>query len=56
MYGPMIPKPIWALEHGSIVLPKASTFASPRILVQTHKSYKPILRVIQETQGTGSQC
>ena len=49
LYGPMIPKPIWALEHGSIVWPKGPTSVSPRIPVQTHKNYKPKLRVIQET-------
>ena len=57
LYSPMILKPIWALEHGSTVWSKASTSVPPRIPVQTHKSYEPILRVgvIQEAQGTGSQ-
>ena len=48
MYGPMIPKPIWALDHGSIVWSKGLTFIPPRIPVQTHKSYEPMLRIIQE--------
>ena len=55
MYSPMIPKPIWALEHGSTVWLKALTSVPPKIPVQTHKSYEPILKVIQEAQGTGSR-
>ena len=51
----MISKLHWALEHGSTVWPKASTFARPKIPVQTHKSYERILQVIQEAQGTGSR-
>ena len=43
MYGPVIPKPIWALEHGSKVWPKASTFTRPKISIQTHRGYEPIL-------------
>ena len=54
LYGPMTPKPIWALEHGSTVWPKASTFTRPRFLVQTRKSYQPKFRVIQEAQRIDS--
>ena len=43
MYGPVLPKPIWALKHGSTVWPKASTFTRPKISIQTRKGYEPIL-------------
>ena len=55
LYGPIIPKPIWTLEHRSTVWPKASTFTRPKIPFQTHKSYEPILRVIQEAQGSDNR-
>ena len=52
VYGPIIPKPIWALQHGSIVWPKASTSTWPKISIQTRKGNEPIL---SETQGLDSR-
>ena len=52
MYGPIIPKPIWALEHGSTVWPKALTSTRPKISIQTRKGNEPIL---SEAQGLDSR-
>ena len=53
MYGSIIPKPIWALEHGLTVWPKALTSTRPRISIQTRKGNEPIL---SEAQGLDSRC
>ena len=53
MYCPIIPKPIWALEHGSTVWPKALNFARPKIQVQTYKSYEPILKSYSRSPRNG---
>ena len=41
LYGPMIPKPIWALEHGSIVWPKAQPLSRPESQSKPIKTTSP---------------